>query len=251
MFDPANAPAPPSSDTDWLEIIQDQAACELLARRGQPLVVRVLPGSTDDVAATRARLRELSALRPSLIFELHTGDTIERFHAPSGLSGLVAERCEGLATRLPYVARMSASAPGPDGEIRAEIALQWLEHGDGEIRSFVNGARTTQHGTHLTGFVDGLIKALEEEGLERNLLHYKMPQLTRKRVLPGVVACLRFEAPGPIFSSFSRVALASREASPLFEQLTRRKVRGLCHEHPGLVEALLQKAMEAPARRAL
>ena len=41
-----------------------------------------------------------------------------------------------------------------------ELALQWVEAGGEEVRSYVNGIRTPQGGTHELGFKGGVIRAL-------------------------------------------------------------------------------------------
>jgi len=190
--------------------------------------------------------------RLSLLAALHPGVTLvagdgREFHHPTGCSGYLAERLRGQEGRLPAVARFTAGVPcETGGELLAEVALQWLVGGEGSVLSVVNDEITPGHGTPLVGFVAGLSKALEEEGLDRDLLHYGMPALTKRRVLPGVAVVLRLSHPSPLYSTPARSALASRDAQPLFEQLAHRKVRALCHENPGLIEALLTRALGMP-----
>ncbi|RYE84932.1 MAG: hypothetical protein EOO75_17540 [Myxococcales bacterium] len=130
--------------------------------------------------------------------------------------------------------------------MRAEVALQWLSEGEGSVVSLVNGVATPAHGTPLLGLVAGLSRALEEEGLERDLLHYGMPALTRRRVMAGVSAVLSLDHPSPRYSTPSRLALSSPDAQALFDQLVHRKARALCREQPGLIEALLTRALGQP-----
>src|SRR5262249_10121335 len=44
---------------------------------------------------------------------------------------------------------------------KIELALQWTESTDETIRSYVNGIRTTDGGTHDRGFKDGIVKAVK------------------------------------------------------------------------------------------
>jgi DNA gyrase subunit B len=237
--------------------------------------VLLLSGSEADVGRLTERLRgwlagesgrgrtvviEASALQRSMIEErgallaaLHAG---LRIVVRAGEGERVLQREGGLPSylqeqlgsgRLPAVARFTAEgACEAGGVLEAEVALQWLPQGEGRVLSVVNDLPTPGHGTHLLGFVAGLSRALEEEGLDRDLLHYGMPALTKKRVLAGVGAVLRLEHPRPLYASPARTALSSKDALGLFEQVTYRKVRALCREHPGLIEALLERALGVP-----
>ena len=209
--------------------------------RGRVVVVRGAAGPE-----LGERLELLAALHPGLRLELEAGEERPIFLQEGGLPAYLQAR-HPEPGRLPGVARFSAEAPCEQGGVlQAEVALQWLPEGEGGVLSVVNDEPTPGHGTPLLGFVAGLSRALEEEGLDRDLLHYGMPALTRKRVLSGVAAVLRLSHPSPLYSSPSRAALSSRDALALFEQLTFRKVRALCKETPGLIEALLSRALGVP-----
>lgn len=214
--------------------------------RGREIIVR--PSATPVQGnALRERLELLAALHPGLRLALEQGEERVVFCQEGGLPGYLRAHLGSAAGRLPAVARFTGEAPGERGGVlRAEVALQWLEEGEGSVLSVVNDAPTPGHGTPLQGLAAGLSRALEEEGLDRDLLHYGMPALTRKRVLSGVAAVVKLEHPSPLYSSPSRSALSSQDALGLFEQLTYRKVRALCKETPGLIEALLMRALGVP-----
>ena len=189
-----------------------------------------------------------AALHPGVQLVRSLAGTDDRvFCSPIGLPDWLTTRLRGQAGQLAVAARFTATTPAESGgELRAEVALQWLTEGEGTVTTLVNGVTTPAHGTPLLGLVAGLSRALEEEGLERNLLHYGMPALTRRRVLPGVSAVLALEHPCPRYSTPARLALASPDALALFESLVHRKVRALCREQPGLIEALLTRALGQP-----
>ncbi|MCS6898468.1 MAG: hypothetical protein RMJ98_01710 [Myxococcales bacterium] len=214
--------------------------------RGWEIIVRSSRTLVQE-SAVRERLELLAALHPGLRLTLDQGTEKTRFHQEAGLPGYLQAHLGGAKGRLPTVARFTGEAPCEQGgTLRAEVALQWLVEGEGKVLSVVNDAPTPGHGTPLQGLAAGLSRALEEEGLDQDLLHYGMPALTRKRVLSGVAAVIRLEHPSPLYSSPSRSALSSRDALELFEQLTYRKVRALCKETPGLIEALLTRALGVP-----
>jgi DNA gyrase/topoisomerase IV subunit B len=214
--------------------------------RGREIIVRPLAPSVQDNALLE-RLDLLAALYPGLRLALEQGEARRVFSREGGLPGYLQGRIGDAAGRLPAVARFSAEAPCEQGGVlRAEVALQWLVDAPGSVLSVVNDAPTPGHGTPLQGLATGLSRALEEEGLDRDLLHYGMPALTGKRVLTGVAAVLKLEHPTPLYSSPSRAALSSRDAAGLFEQLIYRKARALFAETPGLIEVLLTKALGVP-----
>lgn len=247
---------PPSSHPSALSIV-DLRPAQLTASlrvwlagdrspRGRNFHICVPEESALD-GALQERIALILALYPGLRIVLEQAGKERVLERTDGLPGSLRERMGGTRGLLPSVARFSAELPAECGDVMsAEVAFQWLVEGTGSVLSVVNDAPTPGHGTPLLGFVAGLCRALEEEGLEQNLLHYGMPALTPKRVLRGVAAILRLEHPAPLYSSPSRSALSSRDAHTLFEQLAFNKIRALCKENSGLIQTLLSRALDIP-----
>src|ERR1700736_3592181 len=107
----------------------------------------------------KAHLEDMSYIHSGLKITFKneiTKETLDLTHPggiPEFLSRLVADGRKPAVTETPFcLARQN-------GE-KMEVALQWTEATDENIRSYVNGIRTSAGGTHESGFKTGIAKAI-------------------------------------------------------------------------------------------
>jgi DNA gyrase/topoisomerase IV subunit B len=112
-----------------------------------------------------------------------------------------------------------------DNGDKMEVALQWTESTDENIRSYVNGIRTSMGGTHESGFKSGIGRAIRNF-METHEIKPKGVTITAEDIREGIVG---------ILSIFVR--------DPKFQGQTKERVNN--QELTGIVENWISSALEA------
>src|SRR5262249_14335561 len=107
-----------------------------------------------DAELIRERLEEMSYVHSGLkiVFEDESaGGEAVTFHNEAGIPAFLARLVEGSKQAgKPPVTEIAFTAKRDNGE-RMEVALQWTEATNVDVRSYVNGIRTAGGGTHESG----------------------------------------------------------------------------------------------------
>lgn len=107
--------------------------------------------------------------------------------------------------------------------VYVRVALRPHMGAKSEVLSFVNNIYTPGGGTHLTGFKTALLRAINQYGIENNIL--KSP-LTGEDVAEGLAAAILVRVDEPKFEGQTKDKLGSREAqgavnASLYQFLTK------------------------------
>ncbi|MCB9559282.1 MAG: hypothetical protein H6708_02600 [Kofleriaceae bacterium] len=108
-----------------------------------------------DVAAIAARLTELAALNPGMIFELVADGARRTMCSPRGLLDLVLADAAGAE-----IAGEPVQLRGSLDDVDVEVVLAWTD-GPARLRGFVSQFAATQ-GTHVAGLMRGLADAVQQ-----------------------------------------------------------------------------------------
>ena len=113
--------------------------------------------------------------------------------------------------------------------------------------SFVNGQHTTQGGTHLSAFREGLTKTVKE--------FYKK-DFDPKDIRASIVAAVSIKVSEPVFESQTKTRLGSNDMSsqgPSIRQFVcdflKKELDNYLHKHPDTAEILNKKILEAERER--
>ncbi len=87
-----------------------------------------------------------------------------------------------------------------------EIAFSHGNHYGEQYYSFVNGQNTTQGGTHLNAFKEGIVKTIQN--------FYKKDNFDRKDILASIVGAVSVRVEEPVFESQTKTKLGSNEIAP-------------------------------------
>ena len=136
-------------------------------------------------------LRYYSYLNPGLTLDLNG----KKFKSKNGLVDLLNE--EMAEDPLYPIIHLQ----GEDIEVAFTHAPQYGE----EYYSFVNGQHTTQGGTHLAAFREGVVKVIRE--------HFKK-QFEPQDVRQGIVAAVSVKVIEPVFESQTKTKLGSTHTAP-------------------------------------
>ncbi len=116
-----------------------------------------------------------------------------------------------------------------------ELAFTHTRRFDEQFYSFVNGQFTTDGGTHLSAFKEGLLKGINE---------YSKQRFTSDDIREGIVAAIAIRIKDPIFESQTKNKLGNTELrAPLVVQV-RDIAADLLHRNPGHAEKLIAKLEE-------
>ncbi|MBQ8569503.1 MAG: DNA topoisomerase IV subunit B, partial [Oscillospiraceae bacterium] len=139
------------------------------------------------------RLREQAFLNAGvkIVFsDLRDDDNIqsETLHYEGGIREFVdhIHKVKGLSALSDKVIYVS----GQKGDSTAEIALQWNDSYNEDIRSFANNIHTTDGGSHENGFKNALTKVINEYGKKFNLIKENADKLIGDDVREGLTAII-------------------------------------------------------------
>jgi topoisomerase-4 subunit B len=161
----------------------------------------------------------------------------KKFKSKDGLLDLLREEMESEALYEPI------HLNGKD----IEIAFTHTPESGEEYYSFVNGQNTTQGGTHLQAFREGLVNAIRG--------FYKK-QYDPSDIRAGIEAaiCVRIEE--PVFESQTKTKLGSTAVSPNGESLRtfvgnflKEHLDNHLHRHPKVAEAIQKRILAAERER--
>lgn len=87
-----------------------------------------------------------------------------------------------------------------------ELTFSHGNHYGEQYYSFVNGQNTTQGGTHLNAFKEGIVKTIQN--------FYKKDNFDRKDILASIVGAISVRVEEPVFESQTKTKLGSNEIAP-------------------------------------
>lgn len=189
------------------------------------------------------RAREFAFLHPAVTIELRdlrTQPTTEAtLHYPQGLKTRLREISatyqpwhEPLHIRAEvYVPRKNQ--PNVTDKVGIEIALQFSDRPDYEVRSYVNTFETLG-GTHVTGLQSGLVQGVNQSAQEFG----KQVDVTWSDIAIGLTAIIALRHPDPIFENKAAVKFLNPN---VFGVVTGLVFGALLQDHEGLMQRFMQE----------
>lgn len=133
-------------------------------------------------------------------------------------------------------------------EMQFEIALQYCEQSYMEnIISFVNNVRTSDGGTHETGFKSGLTRAFNEYARKKGLLKEKDSNLEGVDIREGLTAVISARIPENLlqFEGQTKNKLGTADAKAAVETLMAEKLGFYFAEKGEIANTLVAKTIKA------
>jgi DNA gyrase/topoisomerase IV subunit B len=206
-----------------------------------------------DLDTVRDRLEAKAYLHGGLALVLRdeaTGQTEELLH-PSGIADylpkLVEQRGKGRVHAQLFVLTREIEAK-EGSTLRIECALQWTEGTDEHLRSYVNGIPTGSGGTHESGVLTAIVKAVRAF-IELKQLSPKGVTLTAEDIREGVVGVLSVYVPEPQFQGQTKDKLNNPEVGPAVEAAVRPALEQWLLENGSVGEAVVARAILAARAR--
>lgn len=173
---------------------------------------------------------------------LNAGLTINyndrKFFSKDGLLDLLKQKTAGEESRYPII-----HFKGNDIEVALTHGNQYGE----EYYSFVNGQNTTQGGTHLAAFREGVVRGVRE--------FYKK-DFDAADIRESIIGAIAVRVQEPVFESQTKTKLGSLTMAPegaavktFVGDFVAKELEIYLHKNPASADALLKRIMQSEKER--
>lgn len=140
---------------------------------------------------------------------------------------------------------------GKENGEEVEIALQYTDTVSETIESFANVIKTTDGGTHETGFRSALTRVINDYAKKTGALKENEEPLTGEDVREGLTSCIFVKIPTDRlqFESQTKVKLNNPEVQTLVFAVTKDKLETYLEENPQDARKILEKVLIAAKAR--
>ncbi len=196
------------------------------------------------------RLRELAFLNKGLIIAFtneQAEDENERqrvFCYENGIAEFV-EQMNRNKDPLHSVVYFS----GERDDTAVEVALQYNESFQENIRTYANNIHTHEGGTHLSGFKTALTRVINHYARKSGVLKEKDPNLSGDDAREGLGAIISVKIKHPQFEGQTKTKLGNSEVEGIVNSIMGEKFGEFLEEHPTAARRIVDKALTAHRAR--
>ncbi|HMO38866.1 MAG TPA: DNA topoisomerase IV subunit B [Saprospiraceae bacterium] len=129
-----------------------------------------------------------------------------------------------------------------------EVAISHGHHYGEQYYSFVNGQNTTQGGTHLNAFRDGVVETVQK--------FFSKSNYDRKDILASIVAAVSIRVEEPLFESQTKTKLGSTDMGPegptirtYVVNFLKEKLDNFLHKNEEVAKALESRIKQSERER--
>ncbi|HEY8345795.1 MAG TPA: DNA topoisomerase (ATP-hydrolyzing) subunit B [Symbiobacteriaceae bacterium] len=193
------------------------------------------------------RIREYAFLNEGLFIHFideRTGRE-HRFKYKDGLKTFV--QYLNRAQRVLHPKPIYISQATDDYEV--ELALQYNEGYSENIYSFANNIRTTEGGTHETGFKSALTRVINTYARKNRLLKDGEDNLAGEDIREGLTAIVAVKLREPQFEGQTKTKLGNSEMESIVASVVSEKLAEYLEENPSVARKIVEKAISASRAR--
>ena len=160
------------------------------------------------------------------------------FHSKRGLLDLLSNKTNPESLRYPIL-----HLQGDDIEVALTHGNQYGE----EYYSFVNGQNTTQGGTHLQAFREGIVKTIRE--------HFNK-SFDAKDIQTAIIGAISVRVEEPVFESQTKTKLGSLKMAPdgqtvrsFIVDFLKAQLDNYLHKNKNIAESILKRIQQSERER--
>lgn len=136
-------------------------------------------------------------------------------------------------------------------DVTVELAIQYCDSFNEQVKTFANNIHNPEGGTHLTGFRTALTRVINEYARKSGLIKEKDENLTGDDVREGLTAVISVKLPDPQFEGQTKAKLGNPEVRGYVEQVLSEYLAYYLEENPNEAKKIIGKAsLSARARLA-
>lgn len=137
---------------------------------------------------------------------------------------------------------------GVEGDMFAEVALQYNDSYNDLILSFANNIHTPDGGSHENGFKNALTKVINEYGKKFGYLK-DGDKLLGDDVREGLTAVVSVKLTNCEFEGQTKGRLGNPEVRPFVDKIVSEKLMNYFEENPTVAKAIFDKSVQAQKAR--
>jgi DNA gyrase subunit B len=138
-----------------------------------------------------------------------------------------------------------------NGDVTIEVAVQYADSFNEQVKSFANNIHNPEGGTHLTGFRTALTRVINDYARKNGLVKEKDESLTGEDVREGLTAIVSVKLPEPQFEGQTKGKLGNPEIRGVVDNVVSEYFAYYLEENPTEAKKIIGKAsLSARARLA-
>lgn len=137
-----------------------------------------------------------------------------------------------------------------EGDIMVEVALQYTDDMDEDVRCYTNNIINPEGGTHLAGFRTAITSAINTYATKSELLKGLNGTLSGDDVREGLTAVISVKVPNPQFEGQTKIKLNNPEVKSVVAKVVRDELLTYFEEHPQDAKNVIGKAVLANKAKA-
>lgn len=190
------------------------------------------------------RLRELAFLNPGTRITIvdEREDKEHTFNYDGGIVSFVKSLNTGKTPLHPQPIYFKKEKEN----VVVEVALQYNDSYTEQIFSYANNIRTSEGGTHLTGFRSALTRVLND--YVKKSKNQELP-LSGDDVREGLTAVISIKLPNPQFEGQTKSKLGNSEIEGLVKSVVGDNLSTFFEENPSVANKIVEKAILAAEAR--
>ncbi|MCB9790670.1 type IIA DNA topoisomerase subunit B [Candidatus Nomurabacteria bacterium] len=135
-------------------------------------------------------------------------------------------------------------------DIVVEVALQYNNSLDENVKTYTNNIHNPEGGTHLSGFRAALTKAINEYATKNDMLKGLKDNLGGDDVREGLTAIVSVKVRDPQFEGQTKIKLNNPEVKGAVQKAVKESLNIYFEEHPKEAKGIIGKAVLASKARA-
>ena len=176
-------------------------------------------------------LKTLSYLHSKTKFVYSTDKDYKEFYQPKGLTSYI----DYILENDKKVEKVGKPFVYQDNSV--DVVLQWTTKSEETLHSFVNGSMTKEHGTHVQGLGQALVKGIENYKTKRS--DYRGEDLRN-----GLVGAINIKIASPKFDSQTKNKLVTKEAYQDMFKLLQPRLKQFFDNNKTLARKIVRRANE-------